>query len=107
MPSFIFSDGSLLSNLFFSFRDAAREMIANGVPANKVLGDSYKFDVELFFRDRTPEDPFTADTWACEIAKKVEDFDLFVLLGGCALSTAYMRVSLPSFILVRLHAYIF
>ncbi|KAF2840056.1 hypothetical protein M501DRAFT_932018 [Patellaria atrata CBS 101060] len=92
IPSCIWSDNTPMSNLFFSFRDGARKMIANGTPAHVVIGHAPQFDVELFFRDRNDQDPpHNADSWACEVLKSVSDFDIFVLLASCALYTAYMR----------------
>lgn len=94
LPSFMASDSSPLSNIFYSYRDAAMEMLSNGVPALQVLGPSDRIDLELFFRDREPHDAYDAHSWACELVKNVADYDVFVKLASIALYTTYMRVSL-------------
>jgi hypothetical protein len=90
--SFILSDGSQMANLFYSYRGAAQEMIATGTPIFQILGNIHQYDVELLFRSRKPHDKYDADSWACELLRSLEDFDLFVLLASCALYTGYMRV---------------
>ncbi|KAK2039329.1 hypothetical protein LZ31DRAFT_545583 [Colletotrichum somersetense] len=91
MPSFINSDGSPLSGLFYSYRDAALEMLSNGVPSFQILGPSDRIDIELFFRDREPHDTYDVHSWACELMKNIEGYDVFVQLASIALSTTYMR----------------
>ncbi|KAJ0273720.1 hypothetical protein Brms1b_009018 [Colletotrichum noveboracense] len=92
LPSFMTSDGSPLSNIFYSYRDAAMEMLSNGVPSYKVLGPQDQIDLELFFRDRQPEDAYDIHSWACELVKNIEGYDVFVQLACCALYATYMRV---------------
>ncbi|TQN65010.1 Nitrogen assimilation transcription factor nirA, partial [Colletotrichum shisoi] len=91
LPSFIASDGSPLSGLFYSYRDAAMEMLSNGVPASRVLGPSDRIDLELFFRDREPHDAYDVHSWSCELLKNIEGYDTFVKLASVALYTTYMR----------------
>ncbi|KAK2026552.1 hypothetical protein LX32DRAFT_695522 [Colletotrichum zoysiae] len=91
LPSFINSDGSPLSGLFYSYRDAALEMLSNGVPSFQVLGPSDRIDIELFFRNREPHDTYDVHSWACELMKNIEGYDVFVQLASIALSTTYMR----------------
>ncbi|KAK1992337.1 hypothetical protein LX36DRAFT_684940 [Colletotrichum falcatum] len=91
LPSFIASDGSPLSGLFYSYRDAALDMLSSGVPAARVLGPSDRIDVELFFRDRRPHDAYDVHSWACELIKNIDGYDVFVQLASVALYTAYMR----------------
>ncbi|KAI8249828.1 hypothetical protein K4K58_010349 [Colletotrichum sp. SAR11_239] len=64
LPSFMTSDGSPLSNIFYSYRDAAMEMLSNGVPSYQVLGPQDQIDLELFFRDRQPGDAYDVHSWA-------------------------------------------
>ncbi|KAJ0382598.1 hypothetical protein COL922a_012215 [Colletotrichum nupharicola] len=91
LPSFMTSDGSPLSNIFYSYRDAAMEMLSNGAPSHKVLGPQDQIDLELFFRDRQPEDAYDIHSWACELVKNIEGYDVFVQLACCALYATYMR----------------
>ncbi|KZL66738.1 bZIP transcription factor [Colletotrichum tofieldiae] len=91
LPSFIASDGSPLSNLFYSYRDAAMEMLSKGVPSFQVLGPSDRIDLELFFRDREPHDTYDVHSWACELVKNIEGYDIFVQLASIALYTTYIR----------------
>ncbi|KAK1977247.1 hypothetical protein LZ30DRAFT_271175 [Colletotrichum cereale] len=91
LPSFIASDGSPLSALFYSYRDAALEMLSNGVPSFQVLGPSDRIDIELFFRDREPHDTYDVHSWACELLKNIDGYDVFVQLASIALYTTYMR----------------
>ncbi|KAK2053014.1 hypothetical protein LY76DRAFT_300528 [Colletotrichum caudatum] len=91
LPSFISSDGSPLSGLFYSYRDAALEMLSNGVSSSQVLGPSDRIDIELFFRDREPHDAYDVHSWACELMKNIEGYDVFVQLASIALATTYMR----------------
>ncbi|GJD03693.1 BZIP transcription factor [Colletotrichum higginsianum] len=91
LPSFIASDGSPLSSLFYSYRDAAMEMLSNGVPASQVLGPSDRIDLELFFREREPHDAYDVHSWSCELLKNIEGYDIFVKLASVALYTTYMR----------------
>lgn len=67
-------------------------MISSGMPISAVLGDPNNVNVELFFRDRRPGDPFDVYAWAAEINRQIEDFDPFVLLATCILWSAFMRV---------------
>ncbi|OLN89786.1 hypothetical protein CCHL11_09520 [Colletotrichum chlorophyti] len=90
-PSFIAPDGSPLSNLFYSYKDAALEMLSNGVPSSHILGPMDHIDLELFFRDRQPHDAYDVHSWACEITKSVDDYDIFVKLASTALYMTYMR----------------
>ncbi|OHE90907.1 hypothetical protein CORC01_13792 [Colletotrichum orchidophilum] len=91
LPSFMAADGSPLSNIFYSYKEAAMEMLSNGVPSLQVLGPSDRIDLELFFRDREPLDSYDVHSWACEILKNLEGYDIFVKLASVALYTTYMR----------------
>ncbi|TEA15169.1 Nitrogen assimilation transcription factor nit-4 [Colletotrichum sidae] len=91
IPSFMTSDGSPLSNIFYSYRDAAMEMLSNGVPSYQVLGPTDHVDLELFFRDREPQDPYDIHSWACELVKNIEGYDVFVKLASAALYISFMR----------------
>ncbi|KAK2017767.1 hypothetical protein LZ32DRAFT_600099 [Colletotrichum eremochloae] len=91
LPSFIASDGSPLSGLFYSYRDAALDMLSNGVPSFQVFGPSDRIDIELFFRNRELHDTYDVHSWACEILKNIEGYDVFVQLASIALYVTYMR----------------
>ncbi|KAL0932934.1 bZIP transcription factor [Colletotrichum truncatum] len=91
LPSFMASDGSPLSNIFYSYRDAAMEMLSNGVPSYQVLGPSDHVDIELFFREREAHDAYDIHSWACELVKNIDGYDTFVKLASAALYTTYMR----------------
>ncbi|GKT48946.1 uncharacterized protein ColSpa_09127 [Colletotrichum spaethianum] len=67
------------------------EMLSKGVPAFQVLGPSDRIDLELFFRDREPHDTYDVHSWACELLKNIEGYDVFVQLASIALYTTYMR----------------
>lgn len=90
--SLISRDGSLMSNLFFSFRDGARDMLADGIPVTQIFGVADQYDVELLFRKRKLVDPYDADSWACELLKTIDNQDIFVILAHVALYSSYMRV---------------
>ncbi|KAK2776917.1 bZIP transcription factor, partial [Colletotrichum kahawae] len=96
LPSFMTSDGSPLSNIFYNYRDAAMEMLSNGVPSYQVLGPQDQIDLELFFRDRQPGDAYDVHSWACELVKNIEGYDVFVQLASCALYATYMRMIRPT-----------
>ena len=49
-------------------------------------------NVDLLFRDRQPQDPLSANFWACELSKSFEEFNHLVQLGNIALLTHFMRV---------------
>jgi hypothetical protein len=93
VPSFIVQDGSVMSNLFYSCRNSAFEMIGNDVAISYVLGLVGCYDLELFFRNRTPLDTYGADSWAYEIFKQIPKLDIYVLLACGVLYSGYMRVN--------------
>lgn len=59
---------SLAASAVASFRDAARNQIAQGVPARNVLSMD-GFELDLFYRDRTSDDPHNLAGWAAEWGK--------------------------------------
>ena len=87
-------EDSPLSRVYTDYRDAARQLIASGAPLVDILGPQDYVNVDLYFRERQPNDPFSANFWACETFKTFDEFDGVVKLGVVALLTPFMRVSL-------------
>ncbi|MCJ1311194.1 hypothetical protein MMC25_004865 [Agyrium rufum] len=83
-------ENSPLSRVYTDFRDAARLLIQDGKPVSEILGPPY-VEVSLYFRDRTASDPYSANTWACEIMKSFGCFDQWFHLGSIVLLTKFMR----------------
>jgi hypothetical protein len=79
-----------LSSAMLAFRDAARQMIALGQPVDQVLS-MQGLDLELLFRDRTPADPHTVSTWACEYTKTWTFLPLHVRLSSVHYAGSLMR----------------
>jgi hypothetical protein len=94
IQSLITFDDSALGRVYTDYRDAARHMLANGVPNSEVSGPDFTA-IDLFFRDRVPSDPHTASFWACELCKTFGDTPIFVQLAGMYLLTYLMRVCNP------------
>ena len=95
MRSFAIWEDSPIANLFYRFQDHAFQSIANGTPVSSILGSGI-IDVELIFRNRTPEDPYDVCSWACEMWKNVVNYDIYVILASCVLASGLMRVYFPS-----------
>ena len=95
IQSFITYDDSALARVYTDYRDAARHMLASGVPNSEVSGPDFTA-IDLFFRDRVPSDPHTASFWACELCKTFGDAPIFVQLAGMYLLTYLMRVCYKS-----------
>ena len=85
-------EDSPLSRVYTDYRDAARQLIASGAPLAEIVGPQDYVNVDLFYRDRRPTDPFSANFWACETCKTFDEFDDPVKLGAVALLTYFMRV---------------
>lgn len=94
IQSLITFDDSALARVFTDYRDAARHMLASGVPNLEVSGPDFTA-IDLFFRDRLPSDPHTASFWACEVCKTFGDASIFVQLASMYLLTYLMRVRIP------------
>ncbi|KAF2145562.1 uncharacterized protein K452DRAFT_295174 [Aplosporella prunicola CBS 121167] len=84
-------ENSALSKAYLGYRDAASQQLACGVPVAEVFGPEDYTDVELFFRDRTPSDPYNTCSVACEIYKNIEGTDVFARLVAVKLLTHLMR----------------
>jgi hypothetical protein len=93
IQSLITYDDYALARVYTDYRDAARHMLASGVPNEEVSGPDFTA-IDLFFRDRVPSDPHTASFWACELCKTFRDAPIFVQLAGMYLLTYLMRVML-------------
>jgi hypothetical protein len=96
IQSLITFDDSALGRVYTDYRDAARHMLASGVPNLEVSGPDFTA-IDLFFRDRVPSDPHTASFWACELCKTFGDAPVFVQLAGMYLLTYLMRVCNPQY----------
>ena len=83
-------DQSPFSLLFDNFKDGVRDMLAQGTPLAHVLGPLDPV-ADLFFRPREPTDPFSASTWACELARLDEQADLHTQLANAFLLSRFMR----------------
>ena len=83
-------ESSPLCRVFTDFLRAGRHMIETGTPAMELMGDDH-IVVDLFFRPRRPDDPFTASSWASEVVNQMTEFDDFMRLAWIALLTPLMR----------------
>ncbi|KZF23630.1 hypothetical protein L228DRAFT_260421 [Xylona heveae TC161] len=86
---------SLTSTVFLRFRDAALQMMADGVPAPVILGPPEFINFDLFFRERTSQDNHTVSSFACEVCKTLPGQEIFVLLAGAMFLGYLMRASSP------------
>lgn len=84
-------EDSALSKVYTGFRDAARQMIATGTPALNIVNGS-EVVVDLFFRERWPNDGFTCSSWACELCRSFGEVDDIVRIACVFLLTRLMRV---------------
>jgi hypothetical protein len=91
IQSLITIDDSSLARVFTDYRNAARHMLANGVPDLEVSGPNFTA-IDLFFRARVPTDPHTASFWACELCMTFGETPMFVQLANMYLLTYLMRV---------------
>lgn len=84
------STNDVFSRSCISFRDLAREQIANGASAELILSlDGIEMD--LLFRDRTPTDPHTVSTWACELLKTFDFLHPVIQLASTEAVACLMR----------------
>lgn len=84
------TEDELLGKIYTSFRDAALQMISSGTPVPEVLGSPELVKLDLFFRNRQPEDAYNVDNFACEILKtRPDDQSIFVKLA-CVKMVAYL-----------------
>ena len=79
-----------MAAVYTDFRDYGRRQITAGEPIDTVLG-SPEVDLAVFFRERTPEDPHTPSTWACEYMRLLKDYDIFVALAHVFTYARFMR----------------
>jgi hypothetical protein len=83
-------DQSPLSMMFMDFRSGVNRMLHQGTPLAQVLGPLDPI-VDLLFRPRQATDPFSASTWACELARVHEEVDIFTQLANAFLFARLMR----------------
>ena len=83
-------ESSPLCRVYTDFLRAGRHMIETGTPAVNLMGGDH-IVVDLFFRPRRPDDPFTASSWASEVVNQMKEFDDFMRLAWIALLTPLMR----------------
>jgi hypothetical protein len=87
----VLPDDSPLSMMFTDFKSAVETMLKHGTSEDEVLGP---FDpiVDLLFRQRQSTDPFSACTWASDVARIVYvQTDIFTQLANSFLLTRFMR----------------
>lgn len=92
IPPLLVEENSDMSRLYVGFKDAALELIGNGASVPEILGSSDTISIDLFVRDRLPEDAYTVCNWACELIKHLPEFDIFVQLAWIAFLARFMRV---------------
>ena len=66
LQTLVAPDESPLGRIITGYMDGARGLLADGADPIGVLGTD-AVDVELFFRNRLPEDQFTVCSWASEV----------------------------------------
>ena len=93
ISSFVIADQSPLSMIFINFKTGVSDMLAQGMPLNEVLGPLDPV-ADLLFRPRLPSDPFSASTWACELARIDPTVDIFTQLANAFLLSRFMRWNL-------------
>lgn len=89
----VVADQAPLSMIFINFKNGVSNMLAQGLPLAQVLGPLDPV-VDLLFRPRLPSDPFSASTWACELARIDPSVDIFTQIGNAFLLSRYMRWNL-------------
>jgi len=87
---FTIDDSSPLNRVYLDFRDAARQMAADGGEADAILGP-LDTNVDLVFRNRQSTDPFTASTWACECCRIFQHVDVYTQLATAFFLSRFMR----------------
>lgn len=90
MLPYAIEDDSPLSLTFSNFKDAVQHMLAQGAQFDDVLGP-IEPEVDLLFRNRSLNDPFTAGTWACEVARIYACIDVYTQLANVFLLSRFMR----------------
>ena len=85
-------DDSYLSNMYTDYVRGARFMIQQGTPVSQLLGSTAHIPVDLFFRNREPNDPWDCASWACEIWRSFVEVDGCVRLASVMCLTLMMRV---------------
>ena len=90
---FVIADQSPLSMIFITFRNGVSNMLAQGMPLTEVLGPLDPV-ADLLFRPRSTLDPFSASTWACELARIDPTVDIVTQLANAFLLSRLMRWSL-------------
>ena len=92
IQSLVIIENSPLARVYTDYRDAARQMLAEGTPSIEVTGPNFT-EVDLFFRDREPRDFYTASTWASELSKAFgsDGVSIYVQLAGLYLLTNLMK----------------
>jgi hypothetical protein len=96
IPPLLVEESSEMAMMYLGFKDAALELIGNGMNAAQILGKSDRVNLDLFFRARVDEDPYTVCNWACELIKNLPGFDHYVQLAWVALLARFMRVREPN-----------
>ena len=86
----VIPDRSPLSLIFINFKKGVSNMLAQGTPLAQVLGPLDP-TVDLMFRARFSTDPFSASTWACELARIDVAVDIFTQLANAFLLSRFMR----------------
>ncbi|KAI5270558.1 hypothetical protein E4T47_06058 [Aureobasidium subglaciale] len=84
-------ESEALGRAYLSFRDATLQMIADGMSAREVLGPRDHINLDLFFRDRRPEDGHSVNTFVCEIMKPLANPDIIAKLASIVLLAPMMR----------------
>jgi Domain of unknown function (DUF3425) len=99
----VIPDRSPLSLIFINFKNGVSNMLAQGTPLAQVLGPLDP-TIDLMFRPRLPTDPFSASTWACELARIDIAVDIVTQLANAFLLSRFMRwhvmPSLESYLLL-------
>lgn len=85
-------ESEALGRAYLSFRDATLQMIADGMNARDVLGTSDLINLDLYFRDRIPEDGHSVSTFVCEMMKSLANPDVFAKLASMVLLAPLLRV---------------
>ncbi|KAK5189377.1 hypothetical protein LTR99_008693 [Exophiala xenobiotica] len=79
-----------LAAVYTDFRDYGRRRLAEGTPAETVLG-APEVCLNLLFRGRRPNDLHTPSTWACQYMRLLKDFDIYVSLAFVFTFSRFMR----------------
>ena len=87
---YVVANDSPLSLAFSNFIDAVKHMQHQGVSLSTILG-SLDTEVDLLFRPRCADDPYTACTWACDLARLYAHINVFTQLAIAFLLSRFMR----------------